>query len=366
MLAVICAEVSSSSTIEASFTPERLIAFALEQMPSMHLPDGTFCVEVVKGGEGPIGRSPRYTLMCLLGLHRASWAGYDVPFDLPAMTEWSLGAPDPELMLGDFGLRLWLACRSGNDVSRAIDELVRRCDPDLLRHSEGMQLAWIVIGTGYAVAAGYRAATGMFRLASSELIGRRQAAGGLILQSGVGRRARFPNFATQIYSLLALATVVRLDLDARAGAGAERLARALLRLQRADGGWPWVFDVQRSSVVEPYHLYAVHQDAMAPMAYLELSEALDDCSYRDVALQSLTWLEGHNDLGRRMMDEQARLIYRSIRRPPPLNRMALYVNTALAYAGRGAVVGYGGPLEINPTDRPYHLGWVLEAWCGRI
>jgi len=21
--------------------------------------------------------------------------------------------------------------------------------------------------------------------------------------------------------------------------------------------------------------------------------------------------------------------------------------------------------EINPTDRPYHFGWVLEAWCGR-
>ena len=21
--------------------------------------------------------------------------------------------------------------------------------------------------------------------------------------------------------------------------------------------------------------------------------------------------------------------------------------------------------ELNPTDRPYHFGWVLEAWCGR-
>ena len=332
----------------------------------MQLPDGTFCLEVVKGGEGPIGRSPRYTLMCLLGLHRASWAGYDVPFDLSAMTESSLGAPEPELVLGDFGLRLWLASRSGNDVARAVDELVRRCDPDLLRRSEGTQLAWIVIGTGYAVAAGYRGATEVFRLASNELIDRRQAAGGLILQSGAGRRARFPNFATQIYSLLALATVVRMDLDARADAAAERLARTLLRLQRADGGWPWVFDVQRGSVVEPYHLYAVHQDAMAPMAFLELSEAMHNDRYRDVAFHSLTWLEGQNDLGRSMMDEQERLIYRSIRRRPPFNRVALYANTMLAYAGRGVAIRHGGPLEINPTDRPYHLGWILEAWCGRI
>jgi hypothetical protein len=22
-------------------------------------------------------------------------------------------------------------------------------------------------------------------------------------------------------------------------------------------------------------------------------------------------------------------------------------------------------LEVNRTDRPYHLGWVLEAWIGK-
>ena len=105
---------------------------------------------------------------------------------------------------------------------------------------------------------------------------------------------------------------------------------------------------------------------MAPMAFLELGEALDDPGYRDVALESLTWLGGQNDLGRPMIDPDQRLIYRSIRRRPPFNRIALYTNTALAYTGRRPVVSSRGPLEINPTDRPYHLGWILEAWCGRI
>lgn len=351
--------------IEAGFTPEALITFALERLPSMQLPDGSFCLEVVGGEDGPIGRSSRYTLMCLLGLHRAERSGYEVPFDLATITAQSLGVPGLELALGDFGLRLCLACRSGVDVDRALYELLARCDADGLRRADGMQLAWIVLGAGYALAAGFRDAADVFSAAVSQLIDRRQMASGLMVQSGAGRRARFPNFATQIYSLLALATVTKLELDSRSAAAAERLASILVRLQGADGAWPWLFDVQRGSVVEPYHLYAVHQDAMAPMAFLELSEALGRPGYRDVALESLVWLGGQNDLGRAMIDDDRRLIYRSIRRRPPFNRILLYTNTALAYAKRGPIARSGGLLEINPTDRPYHLGWILEAWCGR-
>jgi hypothetical protein len=104
---------------------------------------------------------------------------------------------------------------------------------------------------------------------------------------------------------------------------------------------------------------------MAPMAFLELSEALDDGNYREVALESLRWLDGPNDLGRSMIDEETSMIYRSIRRRPPFNRIVLYTNTAFARAGLNGFASYRGPLEVNATDRPYHLGWVLEAWCGR-
>ncbi len=276
---------SALTTIESSFTPDALIAFALEQLPAMQLPDGGFCLEVVRGKDGPIGRSPRYTLMCLLGLHRAREAGYDVPFDLPQLTAQSLDTVDPELVFGDFGLRLWLACRGGGDVAPATRELLTRFTPDWLRRAEGMQLAWVVLGTSYALTDGYPAVVKAFELAVEELIERRQTTSGLMLQAGAGRRARFPNFATQIYSLLALATVTRLALDRRARLAAERLAEVLLQTQGPDGAWPWVFDVRRGSVIEPYHLYSVHQDAMAPMAFLELADALADRKYRDVALE---------------------------------------------------------------------------------
>ena len=45
------------------------------------------------------------------------------------------------------------------------------------------------------------------------------------------RRGRFPNFATEIYSILALATVAKLGLDDRAAPAASRAADRLLLLQ---------------------------------------------------------------------------------------------------------------------------------------
>jgi len=33
--------------------------------------------------------------------------------------------------------------------------------------------------------------------------------------------------------------------------------------------------------------------------------------------------------------------------------------------GRAPFAGSEIAIEVNPTDRPYHLGWVLEAWAGR-
>ena len=66
-----------------------------------------------------------------------------------------------------------------------------------------------------------------------------------------------------------------------------------------------------------------------------------------------------------IFDEADQILYRSIRRTSPWSRAILALNTATTYAGRAVASGWRGPLELNKTDRPYHLGWVLEAWCGR-
>jgi hypothetical protein len=336
-----------------------LQAFALDRLPSMRLADGAFCHEVRAPELEPRGRSLRYTLICLLGLQRARGAGMNVPVEPDELLRQAVDEIDaPEVTVGDLGLLLWADARAGgrwhDKAAFTLHGRVGAEFPDL----EGLELSWVVIGAAES------GADLLLDDALARQLARVDPGSGLFRHRNGSRRARFPNFATQIYGVLALAVAARRGRG-EAIAPARRAADRLLELQRPDGGWPWIFDTRSGRVVEPYEVYSVHQDAMAPMALLELSEATGEGRYRDAALAGVEWVFGRNDLERPMLDRGAGIVYRSIRRRAGLDRATLYANTALAAIGRGGVAQRSGGLEVNPTDRPYHLGWVLEAWAGR-
>ena len=180
-----------------------------------------------------------------------------------------------------------------------------------------------------------------------------------------GWRRRFPNFATQIYSVLALAAVARHGLDDRALPAACAAADRLLDTQLPDGGWPWLFDAERGSVVERYEIYSVHQDAMAPMALLDLWEASGDERYVAAVARGLDWIDGQNELGVDMVRRRDGIVLRSIRRRRGADRLWLAAATGASLGGVRSRGSIGRLTEVNPTDRPYHFGWILEAWCGR-
>jgi hypothetical protein len=347
-----------------------LIDLALEALPAMRLDDGAFCFERRIGTAAPIGRSARYTLMVELGLLRAQAAGYDVPFDLDdlrsvAWHEADAGALTP----GDLGLRLWIEARRGEARG---EELAGRLEAALaatggLPALLGMELGWIVTGLAHHAAAG-AGPTGRRLLAQSldQLLLRNRADSGLFRHFGAaGWRRRFPNFATQIYSVLALAVVARHGLDPRALPAARTTADRLLETQLADGGWPWLFDAERGTVVERYEIYSVHQDAMAPMALLELWHACGDARYLEAVAHGLRWIHGANELGADLVDRDDQIVLRSIRRRRGPDRLWLAARTGASLAGLRLPSSTGRLTETNPTDRPYHFGWVLEAWCGR-
>jgi hypothetical protein len=347
-----------------------LIDFALRALPPMRLSDGALCFERRVGVDAPRGRSLRYTLMVELGLLRARGRGYRLPFEpdeLEAVVWREIDAP--ELEPGDLGLMLWADARreGGRDA-----ELVERLDAALtasggLSARVGMELAWIVTGLAHQAAA-RDSETGERLLAQAldQLLVTNRAPSHLFRHFGApGRRRRFPNFATQIYSVLALAVVARHGIDERALPAARATADRLVALQRHDGGWPWLFDAERGTVVEPYEVYSVHQDAMAPMALLELGEVARDDRYVEAVERGLRWIHGANELGADMIDSEHQLVLRSIRRRRGLDRFWLAAKSAASLAGLPTRPSTGRLTELNPSDRPYHFGWVLEAWCGR-
>ncbi len=345
-----------------------LVALALRERPGMRLPDGMYCVQVHAEDMKPRGRSLRYSTIVALGLLRARSAGYPVNGEIDELVELLLAQHDhPSLDPGDLGLLLWLDRRAGHDQAAA---LLASLDRRLLAAGgvaarEGMEVAWIAIGASECVAGDARSpAEDLLRSARSQLCHGNRSRSGLLLHRAAGARRRFPNFATQSYGTLALTKMGRRG-DHEALSAARGVADALLALQRADGGWPWIFDAERARVVEPYPIYTVHQDGMAPLALLELYEATRDERYRAAAVRGIDWIYGQNDLRRSMLDADRRILYRSIRRKSPWDRALLYANTAAAVAGVSQRADWPGSLEVNRTDRPYHLGWVLEAWCGR-
>jgi hypothetical protein len=338
---------------------------AVEALRPMLLPSGLFCWELARGDPSPHGTSVRYTLMTYIGLARAASAGYGHGFDLEGIHAAALEQVNsPDLRPGDLGLYLWADERAGGTRT---DELEARLGPALagaggLTNREGMELAWIVQGLALQSEGGERKA---FREALGALLAN-QARSGLFYHSGgTGPRRRFPNFATQIYSILALATVARAGLDERALPAASSAADRLLALQLPDGGWPWLYDAETGRVVERYEIYSVHQHGMAPMALLELAEASGDASYAEAARRGVQWIYGRNELALSMIDEREPMIYRSIRRRAPWSRVLLYANTASARLFGRAVAGTDARAELNATCRPYELGWLCEAWAGR-
>jgi hypothetical protein len=341
-----------------------LVEFALESLPTLRRPSGLYCYDRAFGGEELRGESVRYSLMVLLGLQRAERAGMAVGVDVDGLSGLCLERL-PTFTAGDVGLALWA---TGDGRASAVPELLAQARTLLATEEDldrlvGMEVAWLAIGLSqWAHQPG--AEETLSRVVAA--LRRRRALSGLYVHDGRSAgRSRFPNFATEIYTVLALASLARAGLDEHAKEHAEVLANLLVRFQDPDGGWPWLYDAERAEVVERYEVYSVHQDAMAPMAMLELSALTGDDSYAAAAVRGLAWSRGNNELTFDLIDRDARFAHRSIRRKRPWDRAVLAANVAgTRFVGR-PLHRSGSFLEVNRTCRPYHLGWMLEAWAGR-
>jgi teichuronic acid biosynthesis glycosyltransferase TuaC len=357
-------------SMDVSSRIRNLISFSVRALPQMILPSSLFCYERIKGRRSPRGVSVRYSLMVLLGLTRAMEAGHSTTLAVDKIFRAVLSQRVQEFGVGDLGLCLWVDSQlKGENNGSLLQKLRAKIDAQGGWDTcLGMEMAWAIAGAVSAARrSGSASAVALLKEGVASACGYHLASSDLLYHFGrsVSKRSRFPNFATQIYNVHALSCAAQMLEDDRPLKVARGIADKLLALQLPDGGWPWLYDARRGSVVERYEIYSVHQDAMAPMALLKLSEVCGDPKYARAALIGLEWLYSNNELHCHMIDEEEGLILRSIRRREPLSKVMLGVNTGLAILGAPGDAGKGWFLEINPTCRPYGLGWVLFAWSGR-
>jgi hypothetical protein len=107
---------------------------------------------------------------------------------------------------------------------------------------------------------------------------------------------------------------------------------------------------------------------MGPMALLDLQDA-GGSDHNGAVRRGLTWMETAKEVGTCLIDEREQGIWRSVKRSDPA-KIVRRVRTALTRALPGWramwLDRWFEPTVVDYEDRPYHLGWIMDAWLGGL
>ena len=187
-----------------------------------------------------------------------------------------------------------------------------------------------------------------------------------MLDSGKsGFRSHISCFADLVYPIHALCNYSRVSGDKTALETASLCAKKICNLQGLRGQWWWHYDYRTGNVTEGYPVYAVHQDAMAPMALL----ALRDAGGPDFSMninKGLDWLEYSPEISGSLIDRENGIVWRKVARKEPrkltryIQGVASRIHPNLTIPGVDVMFP---PKEVDWESRPYHMGWILYAWA---
>jgi hypothetical protein len=174
-------------------------------------------------------------------------------------------------------------------------------------------------------------------------------------------------FADQVYPTQALSRYHAAFDAPSALSAATRCGEKICDLMGPNGQWWWHYDSRNGNVIEGYPVYSVHQDAMGPMALLDLQDA-GGPDFSDEIRRSLAWMEEASEVGHTLIDEEQGVIWRKVGRAEPgkLTR-SIRAGTSLVHEGLRLrpLDSLFPPTRIDYESRPYHLGWVLDTWLAK-
>jgi hypothetical protein len=341
----------------------QLRAIAARALPRMYDPAGRLYVFTQRPAGGQLvssGLSLRYSAITVIGGNAVAAA--PPPLDSPERQRLldELFSRGRSAGLGDTALIAWAG--AGSTPSELWDRIVS-LDPARGPHPT-VEAAWALAALTLHGPEHTRAAA---RQVADRLIAACQPRSNLFPHGlgGSGFRAHVACFADQVYPIHALAKYAQRFGDQPALAVASRCATEICRRQGADGQWWWHYDARTGAVVEPYPVYAIHQDAMAPMALLALAAA-GGASLLDHLNRGLDWLSASPELrGASLIDAGRDMVWRKVARREP-GKASRYLQAAASRVSPGLrVPGLDvlfPPGVIDYEDRPYHWGWFLYAW----
>lgn len=357
-------------------TPQ-LVELAVERLATLYDDQQKLFAYQLRGNRRtlmPLEQSITYTAITVLGAIRAKQNGWQgVVGDSDETTNALVSNVGKVGRRGDVGLILWADAHSGHKWHRkllnAVDAAVR---PANLAGMSTMELDWLLTGLSYTyqgipdektrsmAEVVYRAVEANFNNATRLFSHCRVESGGASIRNQIA------NFADQIYSVYSLSTYYEVFGKRQALEIALKCARRLCELQGDMGQWWWHYHQRRGVVASCYPVFAVHQDGMAPMALLKVSDVSGE-DFNMPLLRGLSWLFCNNEMRFPMVDWHNRVIWRDIEQAAPVVYLR-YFTMALAQLGIPRAALWSGVLGryiVNEEMRPYELGWLLYAFAGR-
>ncbi len=360
------------SPIAVAQAVDQLRALALRSLERMYLPEQRrFAFRLRRENDRDVleGVSPRYTAIVLLGLREESPADVErilAGGSLAEVADALLADVERFTDFGEVALTLWAARRLGRPAAqRALDRLVE-LNPVHGAHPT-VELSWAL--TALSVPGSDVEARLLARQLADRLRISFVETTGLFphwpLDSEAGGwRAHVACFADLVYPTQALSFYYRATGDPTALRTATQCAKQMCALQGPQGQWWWHFDTRTGRVLEPFPVYAVHQDAMGPMALLDLQDA-GGPAHRTALQRSLDWLHWSPELAGSLIDTDADVIWRKVGRHEP-GKLTRSLQATLSRVHPQlrvpAVDTLFRPGRVDFETRPYHMGWLLYAW----
>lgn len=272
------------------------------------------------------------------------------------------------LNLGDLGLFFVSCMKYDKTIDKEVIEKISRLNNKAIEQLDGMGISWLIWGLIEYADKNPMVQKVLDELVHFHLSYNYNKNSSLFYHRGKSLRRRFPNFATQIYSIFAISKYLShfrgVDTYEDHLNKVISVAEKICELQLKDGGWAWMYDADRGCIVEPFEIYSVHQDSMAPMALLELAKITKKGRYNKNIENSLAWIYGQNMANYNMVDEKRGIVYRSIRRKKPYAKTFLYNNILTSHIKKPNY--QFNFFEVNDSCRPYHLGWILYCWSANL
>ncbi len=346
---------------------------AIAALARMYLPErGMFAFRLRPGADGSTvleGESLRYTAIALLGLAGEPEAAAAQALHGKSLQEACGALLERALLDDDVGaaaLALWAARRLRHPQAGAMLERLQSLAP-----ADG---DYATVGVAWALSAlAIRSESATDRALADRLAERLLASfrpgTGLFPHRPVGAKVAWLRghvccFADLVYPVQALSHYFTLTGRDQAATAAGACGAQMCRLQGPAGQWWWHYDVRSGEVIEHYPVYAIHQDAMGPMALLALEDACG-VDHRDTIARSIAWLIHAPEIDGSLVDESAGVIWRKVARHEP-KKLVRGIHAATSRLHPRLRMPWVDlpfpPGRVDYEARPYHMGWLLHAF----